>query len=166
MNAQPQVAGPGAAALQRNSELAEIEAAFAAAEAERAPGAEEAEHGGGAESAGEGDLEDDFITAVLDAESGPSDEEQEEAEQEGPESDGGDEAELQRSAELGVAAARARAARAQRPLDAAFDALAQAEYSDTDIGCVPPAGATALLSLLTHATQGFGPRRGCGARHV
>jgi protein LTV1 len=120
-----------AAALSRNAELAEIEAALAAAEAERAPGGDDDDGDAhGAESAGEGDLEDDFITAVLDAETGPSSESEEECEEEYDEEE--DEA---AQAAMAAAAARARAARAPRPLDAAFDALASAEYSDTDIGC-------------------------------
>ena len=132
-----QVGAHGAAALSRNAELAEVEAALAAAEAERGLGQQDEEEAAahGAESAGEGDLEDDFITAVLDAETGPSDSEEEAEEEEE------DDAELEAEAELdaeAIAAAseRARAARATRPLDAAFEALASAEYSDTDIGCV------------------------------
>ena len=123
----------GTAALSRNAELAEVEAALAAAEAARALALDDEEvEAHGAESAGEGDLEDDFITAVLDAETGPSESEEEEEAEEAEE-----DAELEaQAAAIAAASERARAARAARPLDAAFEALASAEYSDTDIGCV------------------------------
>ena len=129
-----QVGGQGAVALSRNAELAEVEAALAAAEAERGLGQHDDDEveAHGAESAGEGDLEDDFITAVLDAETGPSESEEEVEEEE---DDADAEVEAQTAA-MAAASERARAARATRPLDAAFEALASAEYSDTDIGCV------------------------------
>ena len=128
-----QVGAQGAVALSRNAELAEVEAALAAAEAERSLGQHnDEEEAHGAESAGEGDLEDDFITAVLDAETVPSDSEEVDEEEEEE-----DDAELEaEAASMAAASERARAARATRPLDAAFEALASAEYSDTDIGCV------------------------------
>jgi hypothetical protein len=152
-----------AAALSRNAELAEIEAALAAAEAERHPGGDDEDgEAHGAESAGEGDLEDDFITAVLDAETGPSESEEEEDEEE-------DEAEDEAAqAAMAAAAARARAARAPRPLDAAFEALASAEYSDTDIGCAAASVVLCCVATLTlyFVHQGLGSRRGGCARHV
>ena len=150
-----------AAALSRNTELAEIEAALAAAEAERHPGGDDEDgEAHGAESAGEGDLEDDFITAVLDAETGPSESEEEDEEYDEEEDEAA-------QAAMAAAAARARAARAPRPLDAAFEALASAEYSDTDIGCaLGERSAPCAVTDSSFCVQGFGPRRGGCARHV
>ena len=162
-----QVGGQGAVALSRNAELAEVEAALAAAEAERGLGQHDDDEveAHGAESAGEGDLEDDFITAVLDAETGPSESEEEVEEEE--EDDDDAEVEAQTSA-MAAASERARAARATRPLDAAFEALASAEYSDTDIGCVFSEGGGCRLPLTNSlcSIQGLGPRRGGCSRHV
>jgi hypothetical protein len=154
----PQVAGRAAAALARNAELEALDAALAAAEAPPTPAlgapaeAAAAAACAGAvddddpEAAGEGDLEDDFILAVLDAEgsAGASEEEEEEEEEEisdaeEEEEEGDDAGAPPPQDALAAAAAAARAARPLRPLDAAFEALAAEEYSDTDIGCAPAA---------------------------
>jgi hypothetical protein len=180
------------AKVARNAELAELVEAMREARAlpvEHTARGEASAKGaavlGGASSELEGDdvlvagdLEDDFILSVLDADSlplhggtgldtvlealteddgsdgtdrdlGESDEEEEEEEHGGAQPDD----------VLASSAAQQRARRAQRHVDDAFDALAAAEYDSDDIGCAPhclfaPLDWTLMTRTLSTATAG------------